>query len=186
MKIVLIGYRCTGKTSAGQKLAGLLDWPFCDTDEVIRRRTGRTVEEIVAQGGWDAFREAERAVIGELAQTDGCVIALGGGAVQDPRNVACLRKSSIFVWLVADAGVITGRLQKDPATDAQRPSLTGRPIALEVAEVLARREPIYRRIADLTIDTASRTADEVAGAIRDGLLQKIPPTREAAVRTKKR
>ena len=173
MNIVLMGYRCTGKTSAGLSLAGLLDRPFFDTDEMIRRRTGRTVEEIVAAGGWEAFREAERAVIGELALSDGSVIALGGGAIVDTRNVAALRGKALFVWLAADAGVIAARLEKDPVSGAQRPSLTGRPMVLEVTEVLTEREPLYGRIADLTIDTNARTAGEVADLILDALRERI-------------
>jgi shikimate kinase len=175
MNIILMGYRCTGKTSAGLKLAALLGRPFHDTDEMIRRRTGRTVEEIVAAQGWSAFREEERAVIGELSDADGSVIAAGGGAFLDNRNVTRLKENGLFVWLVADAATIARRLEEDQAGGANRPSLSGKPVAREVQEILAEREPLYRRIADLVVDTASRTAEEVAAAICSGLRGKIPP-----------
>ena len=178
MNIILMGYRCTGKSSAGLKLAALLGRPFHDTDELIRCRTGRTVEEIVAADGWSAFREEERAVIGDLSGTDGSIIAPGGGALLDDRNVARLKGNGLFVWLVADAATIVRRLEKDPAGGANRPSLSGKPVAQEVQEILAEREPLYRRIADLVVDTTSRTAEEVAAAICSGLRGKIPPAGE--------
>ena len=56
MKIVLIGYRCTGKTSVGQRLAERLGIPFYDTDELIQSAAGKTIRELVDQEGWDAFR----------------------------------------------------------------------------------------------------------------------------------
>lgn len=165
MNIVLTGYRCTGKTSTGRRLSARLGRPLFDTDELILHRTGRTVEQIVADGGWPAFRDAERAVIRNLSLLDGGVIATGGGALLDPRNVEYLRENGLFVWLTADAATIAGRLAKDQADGNRRPSLSGKPVVKEVQEVLTQREPIYRGIADLSIDTASRGVEEVATVI---------------------
>jgi len=165
MNIILTGYRCTGKTSTGRRLSARLGRPLFDTDELIRHRTGRTVEEIVAAGGWPAFRDAERAVIRNLSLLDGGVIATGGGALLDPRNVGYLRENGLFIWLVADPETIAERLAKDQAVGNRRPSLSGKPVVEEVREILAQREPIYRGIADLAVDTASRCVEEVATVI---------------------
>jgi|GEM_PF-182360 len=169
MNIIFTGYRCTGKTSAGRRLAQLLGCAFHDADDLIIKLTGRSVEQIVAEKGWPAFREVERAVILELAGKDNCVIAPGGGAVLDERNVEALKKNGLFVWLVADTETIVRRLKKDQAGGAPRPSLSGKPVEMEVQEILAQREPIYRRIADLTIDTAPRTVEEVVETIAQEL-----------------
>jgi shikimate kinase len=174
--IILTGYRGTGKTQAGLALAALLGYSFLDTDELVRRRTGQTVERIVAAGGWEAFRAAEHAAVVEAARAKRAVIALGGGAILDPRNVAALKEKGCFVWLTADVATIVARLAKDPASASQRPSLSGRPIAAEVAEVLAEREPLYRRDAALIIDTSSRTPAEVAAAICAALNSGPAPT----------
>jgi shikimate kinase len=174
MNIILIGYRCTGKTLTGRHLAARLGLPFYDTDEMIMRQTGRTVEVIVADQGWPAFREAERAVIAGLSQTDRSIIALGGGAVLDPDNVEHLRKCGLFVWLTADAGIIADRMANDPASGRQRPSLTGRTGIAEVKEILAEREPLYRRLAALTVDTTAGGVEEVAEAICTALREKVP------------
>jgi shikimate kinase len=165
MNIILTGYRCTGKTSTGQRLSARLGRPLFDTDELILHRTGRTVEEIVAAGGWPAFRDAERAVIRNLSLLDGGIIDTGGGALLDPRNVGYLRENGLFIWLVADAATIAQRLAKDQAGGNKRPSLSGKPVVEEVQEILAQREPIYRGIADLAVDTASRGVEEVATVI---------------------
>jgi shikimate kinase len=165
MNIILTGYRCTGKTSTGRRLSARLGRPLFDTDDLILHRTGQTVEEIVAAGGWPAFRDAERAVIRNLSLLDGGVIATGGGALMDPRNVEYLRDNGLFIWLTADAETIAGRLAKDQADGNRRPSLSGKPVVEEVREVLTQREPIYRDIADVNIDTASRGVEEVATLI---------------------
>jgi shikimate kinase len=165
MNIILTGYRCTGKTSTGRRLSAKLGRPLFDTDELILHRTGKTVEQIVAAGGWPAFRDAERAVIRNLSLLDGGIIATGGGALIDPRNVAFLKENGLIIWLTADAATIARRLEKDQAGSNKRPSLSGKPAEQEVQEVLAQREPIYRSIADLSVDTASRGIEEVAAAI---------------------
>ena len=169
MNIIFTGYSCTGKTSAGRRLAELLGCAFYDADDLIIKLTGRSVEQIVAEKGWPAFREVERAVILELSGKDNCVIAPGGGAVLDERNVEALKKNGPFVWLVADTETIVRRLKKDQAGGAPRPSLSGKPVETEVREILAQREPIYRRIADLTVDTSALTVEEVAETIAQKL-----------------
>jgi len=169
MNIIFTGYRCTGKTSAGRRLAQLLGCAFYDADDLIIKLTGRSVEQIVAEKGWPAFREVERAVILELSGKDNCVIAPGGGAVLDERNVEALKKNGLFVWLVADTATIVWRLKKDQAGGAPRPSLSGKPAEVEVQEILTQREPIYRRIANLTIDTSPLTVEEVVETIAQKL-----------------
>ena len=182
MNIILTGYRCTGKTSTGRRLSARLGRPLFDTDDLILHRTGRTVEEIVAAGGWPAFRDAERAVIRNLSLLDGGIIATGGGALLDPRNVEYLRNNGLFIWLVADSATIAGRLEKDQASGNRRPSLSGKPVEQEVQEILAQREPIYRGIADLTLDPASRGVEEVTTAICRRLPAQAPRAEWNALR----
>jgi shikimate kinase len=169
MNIIFTGYRCTGKTSSGRRLAQLLGCAFYDADDLIIELTGRSVEQIVAEKGWPAFREVERAVILELSGKDNCVIAPGGGAVLDDRNVEALKRNGLFVWLVADTETIARRLKKDQIGGAPRPSLSGKPVEIEVQEILTQREPVYRRIADLTIDTSTLSVEEVAETIAQKL-----------------
>ena len=169
------GVRCTGKTTVGRRLAERLGVPFTDTDELIEQQTGRLISRIVAEKGWPAFRAAETAVIRELTGTDRSVIALGGGAVCDPENVELLKTNGVFVWLFARPEAIAARMGKDAADGAERPSLTGAPSVDEIRAVMAEREPLYRRLADIAVDTTEIEADRVAEAIRAGLRERANP-----------
>ena len=174
MNIILMGLRCTGKTSTGRFLAEGLGFSFADTDELIEQRTGRLIPRIVAEEGWPAFRAEEKAVIRELAGADRSVIALGGGAVCDAENVEVLKTNGVFVLLSARPEAIVARMARDEARGAERPSLTGAPSVNEVQTVMAEREPLYRRLADILIDTTEIGADRVAEAIRAGLRERLP------------
>ncbi len=165
MNIILIGYRASGKTSAGRELARLLGRPFFDTDRMIFAKSGRTIPEIVEASGWQAFREVEKTVIAELSGLDDVVIALGGGAVMDPENVAMLGERGRFVWLQADARLLALRMGKEQNGAAQRPSLTGAGTLAEIEEVLAKRLPVYGTVADVIVDTAGKDLAGIAAEI---------------------
>ncbi|NLA39320.1 MAG: shikimate kinase, partial [Methanomicrobiales archaeon] len=85
MKIVLIGFRGTGKTSVGRILSERLQVPFHDTDDLIERRAGMPIPDIFRLHGEVRFRALEREVIESLRDARG-VISTGGGAVCDPAN----------------------------------------------------------------------------------------------------
>jgi len=178
MNIILMGHRCTGKTSAGRRLAERMVLPFYDTDALVERHTGRTIPQIVAEQGWQAFREAETMVILGLYGVDQSVIALGGGALLDVRNVEILKRNGLFVWLFAAPETIAARMEKDVATGAERPSLTDKSSTDEMNVIMTQREPLYRRLADLAVDTTRIETDRVVEAIQNGL-------REAILRTDK-
>ena len=169
MNIVLMGFRCTGKSTVGRLLAERLGVPFTDTDEMIEQRTGRLISRIVAEKGWPAFRAEERTVIAEFAGTESGVIALGGGAVCDPENVEALKKNGIFVMLSARPEAIARRMVGDEARGTERPSLTGQPSVDEIRTVMEERGPLYRRLADIVVDTsgidAAGVVEEIRGAI---------------------
>jgi len=172
MNVILMGYRCTGKTTTGRRLAERMGRPFYDTDELIERQARRAIFRIVAERGWQAFREAEAAVIRDLAGTDRSIIALGGGAVLDARNVEILKRNGFFVWLDAAAETIAGRMEKDAAGGAERPSLSGKSGPEETRAVMAEREPLYRSLADLVVDTTRIEADGAVEAVLAGLRER--------------
>jgi len=164
MNLILIGYRACGKTCVGKKVSGFLGLPFYDTDDLIQRKTGKTVRQIVQEGGWPAFRKSEKAAIGEVGRQDGVVIALGGGAVMEAGNVEALKGKGCFVWLQAEEETLRKRMRGDGASPEQRPPLTI-PGNGDEKELLAKRSPVYRALADLIIDTTGRSIDKVAEEI---------------------
>jgi len=170
MNIVLIGFRSTGKTTVGRELARRLGRSFIDADTYLQEREGRTIAEVFADGGETLFRQLEREVIAELAGRDGLVLAAGGGAVLDPENVERLRGSGPVVRLTASLESILSRLAADEKTRSERPRLTTeKDLRREVERLLDEREPLYRRAADLTIDTEGKSIHEVADEVVDCL-----------------
>jgi shikimate kinase len=165
MKIILIGYRCTGKTSAGKRLAAQLGIPFYDTDDLIQGHTGKTIGELVGEEGWDAFRAKEREIIKQLPLSTDAVIAAGGGAIMDAENRNILKQSGLCVWLTADVNTILQRMQTDQASDATRPPLSRDGLERETVEILRERTPIYQGLADFSVDTSGKKIDAVVDEI---------------------
>lgn len=165
MNLVLIGFRGTGKTTVGKILAQRTGLNFIDTDELIEKKMGISIQEIVFRSGWPVFRALESKVIKEVACGDQQVIAAGGGAVLDEQNVQALKNNGFIIWLKASLQVISSRLTKDPGTLTKRPSLTGKGTLEEIEEAFKSREKIYARIAGLEIDTTDLNAEMVAEKI---------------------
>lgn len=159
MKVVLIGFRGTGKTTVGRILADRLGLPFFETDALVEDRAGMPIPEIFRQHGEARFRALEREAVASLREREG-VISTGGGAVMDPANVAHLRWHGTVFLLSAAPGVCHERI-----AGSDRPVLTALPPAEEVRMLLARRKDAYLGAADTCIDTGRRTPAEVADTI---------------------
>lgn len=158
MNIVLIGYRGTGKSSVGKALAARLGRELVSTDSEIVRRAGCSIPEIVAQHGWEYFRDLESDVCRNLADRDQLVIDTGGGAIVRPRNVEMLKRNGRLFWLTASVESIAARI----GGDTQRPSLTGtKSFVEEIQDVLRERAPKYQAAADHVIPTDDRSIDHL-------------------------
>jgi shikimate dehydrogenase len=178
VRIVLTGFRGTGKTTVGRIVAKSLGIPFLDTDRTIEGRAGMKIPAIFRNRGEPAFRDLERKVIAALPADD-IVVSAGGGAILDPENVAHLRRGSLVFLLEADDETIIRRIG-----GSDRPSLTGRPLSEEVGDLIRVRRPSYFRAADLCVTTSGKSPEEAAGEIvqvlRNGPLS--PVSREAGRR----
>ena len=162
MNIVLIGYRGSGKTSIGKKLASNLWMDFVDTDVLIVERAGKTIREAFAAEGEEGFRRRESEVIAEVAGRDNQVIAAGGGAILKAENVAALKKNGKVVWLKAKAEVLLQRIEKDAGTAANRPNLTAAGGLEEVRQILEKRTPLYQAAADASLEVTYLTVEDAA------------------------
>ncbi|UCG11037.1 MAG: shikimate kinase [Deltaproteobacteria bacterium] len=162
MNLYLVGYRCTGKTSVGRKLAEALEWVFVDMDYELEVEEGMSTQEIVASRGWQYFRELEGQLLERLSQATRQVIATGGGVVTAPENIAIMRASGRAVWLHAGPGTIAKRMAADSNTVAQRPPLLGSDSFAEVEEVLAERLPLYQQTMHLQVGTDDLSLEAVA------------------------
>jgi shikimate kinase len=163
--LVLIGPPGAGKTTIGRLVALRLGMPFVDTDELVVERAGRTVSDIFVLDGEPTFRRLEREAIADALQRSG-VVALGGGAVMDPRTEADLSGHAV-VFLDVRIADAAGRV----GFDTSRPLLAVNPRARWTA-LMNERRPVYERIARSRVDTAGRAPDDIA----DEVLSHVAPS----------
>ncbi len=153
----LIGMMGSGKSTVGALLARELRLPFVDVDQAVVEIYDRSIEDLFAEGEM-VFRSKEHDTIAEIAQGPSSVIATGGGAVLDPRNVAAMRATGTTVLLTTATEELTTRLQHA----AGRPLLTS---PGDVAAIAKARSQIYRESADVILDTTTMTIDEVTNEV---------------------
>jgi len=158
---VLIGPPGSGKSSIGRALAKLLGQDFVDTDALIEEQEGKSISEIFQQSGEEKFREIESAVVAhQLVHAEG-IIALGGGAVLSPATQAALKNStSDVIFLNVSASNAVPRV----SANSSRPLMSEDP-SEQWSALLKKRLPIYTDLADITVDTDNKKAQEVANEI---------------------
>ena len=145
--IVLIGMMGSGKTTVGALLAQRLRRPFVDTDALIEEREGRSIPDIFARDGEDAFRALELKVSRELSCQSGLIIACGGGLPTRDESIAALKQNGLVFWL-----------DRDPVETYDSLNVSHRPLAQTGREDFIQRyqsrAPVYRRWADYFIPCA--------------------------------
>ena len=154
-----------GKSAVGRQLARLLHLGFADSDEEIEARTGVDIPFIFEKEGEEGFRKREVKVIDDLTQGDGVVLATGGGAIVDPQNRSHLGARGFVIYLHTTVDQQLARTRKG----RDRPLLDSDDPRAVLEALMATREPLYREIADLTIETDSRMVRAVANEILERL-----------------
>jgi 3-dehydroquinate synthase len=161
--IFLVGLMGAGKTTIGRLLARRLNMAFIDSDHEIEARTGASIPWIFEIEGEASFRRREADVIRELTAQSGIVLATGGGAVLDPASRALLAERGTVVYLRASVNSILQRT----AHDRNRPLLQTADPRKKLEDLTAQREPLYREIADLVIDTGRPNVQSMVQTILD-------------------
>ncbi|HYH04649.1 MAG TPA: shikimate kinase [Bacillota bacterium] len=160
MKIVLIGFMGTGKSSLGRLLAEELGYQFIDTDQIIEERQQRSIAEIFRSDGEAGFRKLEAELAQELRMADRLIVATGGGFPLNPENIRAVRDNGIVIALTATPEAIYQRVVREQ----HRPLLVeGDPLE-RITALLEARNGIYQN-SDLTIDTTGKSLTEMATAI---------------------
>lgn len=159
--VFLVGPMGAGKSTIGRHLAALLGKRFVDADREIEQRTGARIGLIFELEGEAGFRRRERAALEELTALSDIVLATGGGAVLDPANRALLRSRGTVVYLHAPLDALFRRTRRDQS----RPLLqTDDPLA-RLTQIVRERDPLYREVADLIVDTDHRTVRSVVNEV---------------------
>lgn len=150
--IYLIGLMGAGKTTIGRALAKKLNRPFFDSDIEVETRTGASISTIFEIEGELAFRRREAEAIRDIASRSGIVLATGGGAVLHPDTRALLKNTTTVIYLSASVNQLLQRTRKD----TKRPLLQTADPQKRLEELMNARDPIYREVADLIIETGSQ------------------------------
>jgi shikimate kinase len=149
----------------GKLLAQALGVPIIDLDDQIESAAGKTIREIFDEGGESAFRQWETQCLQQVAKQPPTVIALGGGAILSEQNRQWIGQTGTCVWLQADAETLVQRIRSDHSTAQRRPALTTLPEHQEVERLLADRDPLYRQVADHSVETRGNSIEQVADLI---------------------
>lgn len=159
--IFLIGPMGAGKSTIGRHLAELLDKEFQDTDHEIEKRTGASIPLIFEIEGEAGFRGRESSVLNDLTGKSGLVLATGGGVILSADNRRVLHNRGVVVYLHAPLDTLLQRTRRD----RHRPLLQTTDRRRTMEEILKAREPIYRQVADIVVETAHRSPMSVAREI---------------------
>jgi len=171
-KIIIIGYRATGKSCVGKQLAASLAFTFVDMDKVIEKRQGQTILAMVEAYGWDYFRNKEKELLQEYISSSDTVLSTGGGAVLHQDVWPDLMENGFVVWLTASTDTICHRLAGDKKTGQQRPALTDTDTLSEVTKVLHERQPLYLKSCHMQVATDQNSISEIAEKIKHEFLNR--------------
>jgi len=169
--VVLVGPMGAGKTTIGKILAKELGFEFYDSDREIERRCGANIPWIFDVEGEAGFREREAGVIEELSGLKNIVLATGGGAMMRQDNRLQVAGKGFVVYLKTSVEQQYKRTHKD----RNRPLLQGERDPFQVlAELYSMRDPIYREVADLVVDTDRKPLKMIIKCIVNSLIKSDP------------
>ena len=142
--VFLCGFMGSGKTTVGRKIARLTGLTFVDADHYLEQQEGKKISEIFAESGEAHFRDLETKYVRELCRNSGQVIALGGGAVLRPENVAAIKETGLLILLDTPFG----RIVKNLSYSTNRPLLENGDKMAETRRLYQQRKNIYQKVAD--------------------------------------
>ncbi len=163
--LFLIGPMGAGKSAVGRQIAKALHLSFLDSDDEIESRTGVDIPFIFEKEGEEGFRKREAKVIDDLSALENIVLATGGGAVTDPQSRSRLGARGFVVYLYTTVDQQVARTVKG----RERPMLADGDSREILEDLMAIRDPLYREIADLTVETDGRRVKAVANEIIERL-----------------
>ncbi len=157
--IILVGLMGSGKSTVGRLLSRQMQLPFHDTDQEIVRRTGVSIPMIFEVEGEAGFRRREEQVLSEMVNRDGVVLATGGGIVLSEANRKLIREHGTVIYLRASVDELWARTRHDK----NRPLLQVEDPKARLSELLTARDPLYREVADLIVDTGRQPVQALVG-----------------------
>jgi len=164
MKIFLVGFMGSGKTTIGRRLSERIGFDFVDTDCIIEMQQGLTIFEVFAQYGEASFREMERNILPEIQKIEYAVVSTGGGMPCYKDNMSVMRSIGKVVYLKTSPQALTRRLLR---SHTERPLIKGKTekeLHQYIIDKLAEREPFYSR-AHIVMQTENFKMEELLQAL---------------------
>ena len=169
-RIYLAGFMGSGKSTVAPIVGEMLGYEALELDERIVERVGRPIPAIFEQGGEEAFRRIERAMLEETADEDEIVVSLGGGAVTVSENLEFVRAHGLMVYLEVSVETLTDRLYglegRPLLQDEEGELLSKNALRDRIGEMLEERTPYYEK-AHVTVDADGPRPEETAARIVD-------------------
>jgi len=163
MNIILIGFMGSGKSTLGVRLSYRMRQPFLDTDKYIEKNEGRSISEIFASDGEEAFRRIETETLIKMINGNlkDHVISTGGGMPINPANWDYMKKLGVVVWLRIQPETVMKRLEGDKT----RPLLQGEDPQTKIRSLMEYRAPIYSECADIIVDVDNKPVERIMDEI---------------------
>ncbi|MCB0343559.1 MAG: 3-dehydroquinate synthase [Bdellovibrionales bacterium] len=162
VKVVLVGFSASGKTTVGRKLAALTGWKLVDVDALVEKSEGRPIKEIIRVDGEERFRTLESDALKRAFDSDAGIVATGGGILLRDANRQQIEKASNVVHLGVEAEVAASRLAQDD--QAVRPLLSQDDLLSSVVTLMSKRSNLYGGFP-LKVWTDWADADRIAEAV---------------------
>ena len=175
--IFLVGLMGAGKTSVGRLLAKRFGKTFYDCDQEIERRTGVKIPVIFEIEGEEGFRAREATVLRELAALKDIVLATGGGAILRADNRQALKEAGTVVYLRASLDDLWQRTRHD----RNRPLLQTADPRAKLEELFTQRDPLYREVASVVMDTGNQSLGNLANRLEQRLREHLQPASASGI-----
>ena len=167
MNIVLTGLASSGKTSVGKKLADQLNFDFIDLDNLISglhkklKKEKLSVQDIFIKYGEKYFRNLEKKAVKEVSNIQNCIIATGGGTLEDKENAEILKKNGMIIFLNVDINILAKRI----INQSPRPIFKGLD-PIEILKIMSeKRIQLFEQFSDIIIDASSSSIDGTVNQI---------------------
>ena len=166
VRLILVGYRASGKTTIAEGVSRYFDCPVIDADEVFEQKHACAVGAFIQERGEPSFRNEETLVLRELLKVPDVVLSTGGGVILSKENRKMIQDARVPVaWVSASVAETQRRLALDATTASRRPPLKGEDVYSEVAQAISDREACYDEVAGIRIDTDGKTVSVIVGMV---------------------
>ena len=167
--IVLIGLMGSGKSAIGKMLSEKMGVPLSDTDKIIEKEVGKTIDEIFNDAGEKYFRQVEEKILGRVLDETAHIISTGGGSILSSRTRKAIKSKSFSIWVQCDVNIISNRIHDQE----KRPLLKNKNIVDTLIKKNKERIKFYSQADSHIVNENSNVEMTVEAIVEELLLKKV-------------